>query len=305
MKLKNAVDLFLLSYQNPDTRKSHRIVLSHMLKHLDGYLEVDRLRPADLVEYAAVLDTCDTWSPATRRKYQKNVKTFFNWLVKIEEIDRSPARNVIRAKSLPAYISRDKAISDDELETMLTWSQFHPRHDALFKLLRDSGCRIGGAAGLRVDDIDFERNVAFVTEKGDKSRLIAFGVECANAIRVWLLQRRAGAGPVVFSITGRPIKAASLAQLVSAAAKKLGLRALGPHHFRHRKGHQLADAKVAPSIAATALGHSGPDITLKHYYPADWETAEQHLRALTQADEARQPKQVLKLPIDNRRKAGG
>lgn len=296
MKLKNAVDLFLKSYANPATRKSHRVVLHHLLDHLDGDLVVSALRPADLVEVAAVIDQHPVWAAATRRKYQKNIKTFFNWLVRIEELDRSPARNVIRSKKLPAYISRDKAITDQELELLLTWSQFRPRHDALFKLLRDSGCRIGGAAGLRVEDIDFERHVARVTEKGDKSRLIHFGEETARALTTWLLMtgRRTG---FVFSVDGGPIQSASLAQLVSLTAAKLGLRALGPHHFRHRKGHQLADAHVAPSIAATALGHSDPNITLRHYYPADWETAEAELRQITQADEQKQPKRILHLPL--------
>lgn len=296
MKLKNAVDLFLKSYSNPGTRKSHGVVLRHLLGHLDGDLEVSALRPADLVEYAALIDQNPRWTPATRRKYQKNIKTFFNWLVRIDELDRSPARNVIRSKKLPAYVSRDKAISDNELEILLTWSQFRPRHDALFKLLRDSGCRIGGAAGLQVEDLDFERGVARVTEKGNKARLIHFGDDTARALTGWLLMtgRRSGC---VFSVDGGPIQPASLAQLVSLAATKLGLRALGPHHFRHRKGHQLADAHVAPSIAATALGHSDPTITLRHYYPADWETAEAELRQLTKADEQKQPKRILQLPV--------
>lgn len=296
MKLKNAVDLFLTSYRNPGTRKSHRVVLAHLLRHLDPDWEVAAIRPADLVGYAALLDAYDGWTPATRRKYQKNIKTFFNWLVKIEEIEKSPARNVVRAKRLPAYVSRDKAISDAELEALLTWSQFQPRHDALFKLLRDSGCRIGGAAGLKVEDLDFDRGVARVVEKGDKARLIAFGDEAGRALQVWLLARKRSAGPYVFSVDGRPIKADSLAQLVSKTAKRLGLRALGPHHFRHRKGHQLADARVAPSIAATALGHSDPAITLQHYYPADWASAEAELRQLAAKDEAKQPRRIIPLP---------
>lgn len=299
MKLKNAVDLFVKSYRNRGTRKSHEIVLRHMLQHLSGDLEVAMIRPSDLVSYAAVLDENAAWSPATRRKYQKNVKTFFNWLVKIEEIDKSPARNVVRARKLPAYVSRDKAITDDELEAMLTWSQFHLRHDALFKLLRDSGCRIGGAAGIKVSDIDFEKDLARVTEKGEKSRLIAFGDETSLAIRMWLASRGPDCGEYVFSRSGGPITAAALAQLVSKVAEKLGLRSIGPHHFRHRKGHQLADAKVAPSIAATALGHSSSDITLKHYYPADWETAEQELRAITKLDEAKQPKRIIQMPASS------
>lgn len=297
MKLGQAVNLFVRGYRNDQTRHTYEIVMSHLLQHIDASLDVADIHPVDLVEYGQLIDQNPAWAEATRRKYAKSVKTFFNWLEKIEAVAKSPAKNVIRARKLPTYISRDKAITDDELNALLTWSQFKPRYDALFKLLRDSGCRIGGAAGLKASDIDFERGVARVTEKGNKTRLIAFGPEAANALRRWLLIRKPDTGPYVFTANGQPIKSTSLAQLVSRAASQIGLRSLGPHHFRHRKGHQLADAHVAPSIAATALGHSDPNITLTYYYPADWASAEAELRKLASADEQKQPQKVIALPV--------
>lgn len=295
MKLKTAVDLFLRGYRNDLTRKTYAVITTHMLAHVSGELDVAQLRPVDLVEYGQLIDQNPDWSLATRRKYAKSIKAFFNWLVKIEAIEHSPARNAIKAKRLPSYVSRDKAISEEELAYILTYTQFRPRDDALVKLLRDSGCRIGGAAGLKVSDIDFENKRAKVTEKGDKTRLIAFETETAVALRKWILMRKPGAGPYVFTRDGKPIQSANLAQVISRMAERLGLRSLGPHHFRHRKGHQLADAKVAPSIAATALGHASPMITLEHYYPADWASAEEELRKLAQQDEQKQPKPIIRL----------
>lgn len=302
MKLGKAVDVFVRGYRNEQTRHTYEIVTRHLLRHIDPEIDVADLRPVDLVEYGQLIDQNPAWSEATRRKYAKSIKTFFNWLEKIEAVPKSPAKNVIRARKLPTYVSRDKAITDEELNVLLTWSQFKPRYDALFKLLRDSGCRIGGAAGLKVSDIDLDRNVAHVVEKGNKPRMIAFGNETANALRRWLLMRKPDAGPYVFSVNGKPIKSANLAQLVSRTASQLGLRSLGPHHFRHRKGHQLADDHVAPSIAATALGHSDPNITLTYYYPADWASAEAELRRLAAIDEQKQPQKVITLPV--RRSAG-
>ncbi|MCB0079217.1 MAG: hypothetical protein KDD73_17590, partial [Anaerolineales bacterium] len=54
----------------------------------------------------------------------------------------------------------------------------------------------------------------------------------------------------------------------------------------------LADARVAPSIAATALGHTSIQTTLDHYYPGDWESAEKALRETHRAPETPTPANI-------------
>lgn len=67
------------------------------------------------------------------------------------------------------------------------------------------------------------------------------------------------------------------------------IRTLSAHSFRHRKGHQFADARINPSVAATALGHESVLTTLQHYYPDDWETAAEAMEefALKREDKTR------------------
>ena len=76
------------------------------------------------------------------------------------------------------------------------------------------------------------------------------------------------------------MKPENVSLIIRRAAQLAGVRVLSSHSLRHRKGHQLADSRIAPSIAATVLGHSDVVITLQHYYPADWESAEQAMREL-------------------------
>lgn len=283
MMLRAAANLFLGQYDNPGTRRAYRDILRPLVAYLGPDRPIDRLQPVDVVEYQQSLRQ-KGYADATVRKHTKGIKTFFNFLVRHELIDVSPART-IQARKLPTYISRDKAMTDDELERILDFVKWKPRDHALIRFLADTGCRAGGASKLRVQDLDLPNYRAVVIEKGSKTRPVAYGEACAQAIRIWLLQRPAEAGDFVFSSTDTPIKPDNISLIVRRACLEVGVRSLGSHSLRHRKGHQLADAKVAPSIAATALGHSDPTITLQHYYPADWESAEKELRKLALPDD--------------------
>ncbi len=289
MLLRDAVDLFLGEYK-PSTQQAYRGPLYRMRDWLGPARPLENLQSAHLVEYFQDVKA-HGYSPATLQKHAKSIKTFFNWCVRLRLMEASPAR-FIRAPKPPRLISREKAMRDDELERILEYllHKTVPRDYALVLFLADTGCRRGGAATLRLQDIDFEALTAEVTEKGERARKVAFGEKCAQAIRRWLAYRGdhyAVKGTYVFSVDGLPLKPEVISQAIRRACKRVGVRTLSSHSLRHRKGHQFADHRIAPSIAATALGHSDPMITVSYYYPSDWETAQQALRELATRPQAK------------------
>lgn len=277
--LNALLNLFLDQYK-PTTRRAYLDCLRPLVQFIGPARTPEDVKRTHLLEYSNHLNM-RSYSPATVRKHIKAIKTWFNWLVRIGFLPATPA-DVLRAKRLALYVQRDKAIKDHELEQVLQWTKFNPRNHALILFLADTGCRAGGAANLTITDLHLDRLTAEVVEKGDRRRPVAYGRACADAVRVWLQIRPASAGIYVFSRTDQPIKPANISQIVRRACLRVGVRSLGSHALRHRKGHQLADAKVAPSVAARALGHQDVTTTLQNYYPADWETAERELRKLAQ-----------------------
>lgn len=282
MHLSDAISLFLGEYK-PTTRKTYAASLTIMQGYLGPARPLADIQPAHVIEFFQKVIYSRDLAPATIQKHTKTVKTFFNWCVRIDLLVKSPAL-AIRGKKLPRNISRDKAMSDAELSAIIEavrWDK--PRDFALILFLADTGCRRGGVAGLQLKDIDWGKLRAVVTEKGEKSRLVAFSPLCALALQRWLANRQAHYkihGTYVFSTDGSPMKAENVSLIIRRAAAAAGVRVLSSHSLRHRKGHQLADSRIAPSIAATLLGHSDVTITLRHYYPADWESAEKAAREL-------------------------
>lgn len=290
MKLTKAIELFL-NEKLPVTKESYFYILRDMQNFLGPARPVDSIKPEHLVEYTNDVNSRN-YSPITVRRYTKTVKTFFNWVVNLELIDKSPAR-VLKLRKVSDYVPPEKAMTDDELAKLLDFAKWKPRDFALILFLADTGCRAGGASGLKLDDLDLPHCRATVTEKGDKTRPVAYGEACARAIGLWLIKRSRKAGCYLFSSTQSPVKPGNISQIVRRNCLKCGLRSLGSHSLRHRKGHQLADARIAPSVAATAMGHEDARITIEHYYPHDWERAEAALRELAQPVD--QPKNIIEL----------
>jgi len=281
MNLLKAIDLFLGEHK-PTTAKSYLQPLKSLRDWVGPARELSDISPELLIEYFQMLNKRG-YALATVQKHVITVKTFFNWIVKIDKLEKSPAR-VIRGRKLPRAISRDKAMSDAELSAIIDAVRYKPRDYALVMFLSDSGCRRGGAAGLRLQDINWRERTAKVTEKGDKPRFVAFGEHCQVALVKWLGYRGSLKGSLpgvyIFSFDGALMKPENISLIIRRAAAKAGVRVLSSHSLRHRKGHQYADARIAPSIAATALGHSDVLITLNSYYPGDWESAKKTLHEL-------------------------
>lgn len=287
MELEQAIELFLGEHK-ASTREAYSQGLRPMMAWMGPKKDLTEVRPELLIEYFQMVVKKRGYAPATEQKHIKSVKVFFNWCIKLDLLITSPAK-MVKGKRLSGAVDRHKAMTDEELVTLLDTLRFKPRDYALVMFLADTGCRRGGAVGLRMKDIDWNALVAVVTEKGEKTRKVAFGEKCAAALSSWLWYRSEHytlKGEYIFTRDGLPMHASNISLMMRRACKVAGLRSLSSHSLRHRKGHQLADARVAPSIAATALGHDDPQITLKYYYPKDWESAEKALRGLMTNPEA-------------------
>lgn len=288
MKLKDAVELFLGEY-TPSSSRSLGYRLRNMLNFIWDR-PLDMIRPFELVAYMQeVRQRPSIKSAVTINGYVKAIKAFFNWCVRVRLLEDSPA-SALHIARLDERISRDKAMPEAKYTKLVSTylmlakhkPKIHCRAYALILFLGDSGCRIGGAAGLQICDVYTKSRFAIVTEKGNPARRVWFGDECAAALDQWVeIQGADSREAYVFSPNGQAIRSDSLAQYFRRRCKDAKIGSYGPHSLRHRKGHQMADAKVPASVAATVLGHKNKMVTLEYYYPDDTLRAEMATQELS------------------------
>lgn len=298
MKLKEAIIAFLPTNPNPRTRQTYAYSLNKMSDYV-GNRPIDSITPFDMMNYINQLAKADgsPLAPDSINKEIKTCRTFFNWLVKTREITHTPM-SAIKYHPTPRRVDRSKAISQDDIALIIkTLKEMRkPREYALIMFLTDTGCRAGGVANLRVGDIDFSTNTAYVVEKGDKQRRVAFGEDTALALTRWIRKRKSKTD-FVFQSGNRSFSAEAVGSMVRRCCEWAGTsRLYQSHAFRHAKGHQLADAGVPASIVATALGHESVLTTLKSYFPQDEDRAIKALRDASLGATHIVPPNVVKIP---------
>lgn len=276
LTLEKACEAFLRSHKQA-TAEAYQYPLRDFVKFVGGGKLLEAVSALHVGEWGAELDRRG-YKVATYNKYIKSVRVFFNWLIKMELCTNSPAK-VLRIRKQNRMIARDKAMTDDDLEKVLEYVRWRARDYALICFLADTGARAGGASGLKWEDVNLLKREATVTEKGDKARSVAFGGRCADALAGW--RKKCPTSIWVFSRSNKPIQASAISQVVMRACAVVGVKVRGAHSLRHRKGYQFADARIAPSVAKTALGHENVLTTLQHYYPDDWERAKTSLEQLS------------------------
>lgn len=292
MQLHRAVDLFLME-RRPTTRRTYSYTVVPMRDFVGPSRSLDQIGTDHLLEFVQSIKSRPSLnSPASVNKHIKTMRTFFNWCVRMSFVDHSPAAG-LRLIPVPRSIDRSKAMPDTAYKQLVDYAKWTPRYFALVLFIGDTGCRIGGAAGLRWSDIDLDQNMAMVSEKGRPPRPVFFGDECRRALLLWRAEQTLTAGDHVFQKAGRRMNNDSLGQLFEKICRRAGIGSWGPHSLRHRKGHQLADNRTAPTIAAQALGHENAMTTLEYYYPKDWDRVREEL-ARTFEHTAQRDEKVLK-----------
>jgi site-specific recombinase XerD len=181
--------------------------------------------------------------PATVSLAFRSLQPFFNWAVGEDEIDASPMTRM----AAPIVPEEPPAVlRDDEVRELLKacdGNDFESRRDAaIIRLLLDTGMRRGELAGLKIEDIDFDQDVAFVTGKGRRPRACPFGANTAKALDRYLRIRdrhpQSGRPALWLGLKG-PMTDNGLLQMIRRRGRQAGLPRLFVHQFRHSFAHMM------------------------------------------------------------------
>lgn len=191
---------------------------------------------------AYLADLLDRTAAATAAKHYRSLQQLFRWLVDDGEIPRSPMERM----TAPAVPEQPvPVLTVDELARLLDackGNSFENRRDyAIVRLFLDTGMRAGELAGLTVEDLDHDHQVAHVLGKGRRGRACPYGAKTADALRRYLRARRAHpltASPALWLGVKGPLTDSGVRQLLERRAKEADVPNVHPHRFRHTFAHQ-------------------------------------------------------------------
>ncbi len=190
---------------------------------------------------AFLTDQLERWKPQTAKVRHGALRGFFNWCAEEGEIPASPMRHV-KAPHVPE--EPPAVLTEDQLKRLLKacdGPEFADRRDkAIIMLLIDTGMRRSELAGLKLEDVDLDQNVALVMGKGRRPRACPFGRKTALALDRYLrLRARHSKADEPWLWIGHKGRMTPEGVYVRLAyrARLAGIEGIHPHLLRHSFAH--------------------------------------------------------------------
>jgi site-specific recombinase XerD len=195
-------------------------------------------------------------APASRNVELSAVREFYKWCRRWEHRDDDPCARIDPPKK-PVRVSRFVGKSD--LADLL--AQLPDDLRRAVALGAYGGLRVSEAAALDWSDVDVESRRIIVRGKGDKERHVGLST-------VLLDHLLPEAGGNVVRGGGKAFSGHTLQQKVNKAIRGAGVDATF-HKLRHRYGYKSAEAGIAPTSIARAMGHSSLSTTMGYIAAVD------------------------------------
>ena len=215
---------------------------------------------------------------STLGRHAAAARGFTKWLVATGVVAADPGARLKAPRPdqhLPRVLSRGQIdrILDGLAAHAETGDPVAVRDLAIVELLYASAIRVSELAGLRVGDLDRSRLTVRVLGKGNKERIVPFGVPAARAIEAYLSDARpalldAAHSPgresaVMFlGARGGAITTRTIYEIVATLLNELpGTGPSGPHALRHTAATHLLDGGADLRAVQELLGHASLSTT--------------------------------------------
>ena len=193
------------------------------------------------------LDTLDC-GPATTRHRLSVVQTFCRWAVEQGHVAKDPSVGFKPPKQ-PRHLPRPVAEPDT---AALVDSLPDARAVAIVILMLQTGARCCEVVRLQVGDVDWHRRFVMFRGKGDKERVVPLPDEACIALRRYLAEHPAPAGPLFRSYTtGDSLTPGHIGALVRRWMREAGVK---------QAPRDGVDAHALRHTALTDMLHSGADV---------------------------------------------
>ncbi len=207
------------------------------------------------------------YSTSSMQRQLSAIRQFMLWLQKHAHILHNPTQDVQlkrQSRPLPGVLDIEllKQLLEQQPPNELRQQQLWWRDKAMLELLYSSGLRLTELQQIVLQDIDFNRQLIRVTGKGNKTRILPFGIHAKQSLLQWLqIYPHWGAtlrpdAAVFISQRGQVLGPRQIENRVKYQAQRAGIAVdLHPHLLRHCFASHLLSNSGDLRTVQEMLGH--------------------------------------------------
>ena len=262
--------------RSPHTRRAYAADLASFRAHYDGPLSgitADTLR--------GYFTTISGSAPATRARKQAALASFLSWAYRQDLIDADPMGKVERVRlDEPA----PRGVGRELVEKVLgAIPQAKKRDRLLFRLIYETGLRVGEALSLHVEDLDLSQDDErlHVLGKGNRRRTVLLDDPAlVRQLRKYLKDSGYKHGALFRAQKngrGGCLRYQSVQGVWAGYCRKAGVECT-LHQLRHSHATELVNDGVGLETIRRRLGHKNLQTTLRYAEQSD-KTSDAEIRA--------------------------
>ena len=264
-------------YSTDVTRVGHE-----ELRKFTGYLQNTRA----FMDHPYTGPQKKSLSGHTVNGYLRAIRAFWGWLLAEEFIEVNPFYRVKVPKAPKKVIV---PFSEEQLrlffEVVDAKSPVGFRDLTLTQALLDTGMRVTELTSLEMENVNLAQRCLKVHGKGDKERIVPFGVTVQKALAKYISKYRPRpiyplSDNLFLSRDGMPLTPNRVQSIIETCANKAGIKGVraSPHTFRHTFAISYLRNGGDVFTLQRILGHETLDMVRNYVNLAQTDLQEAHLR---------------------------
>ena len=207
-------------------------------------------------------------SRTTLARRTASARTFTAWATRTRRLAVDPGPRLVSPRphrTLPSVLRPEQA-ADAMRAAEVGAAEGEPialRDRAVVELLYATGLRVSELCGLDLVDVDYSRRVVRVLGKGNRERVVPFGLPAERALREWLergrsaLVTKGSPGAVFLGARGGRMDPRAVREVVHQTVRAVPRAAdTGPHGLRHSAATHLLEGGADLRTVQELLGHA-------------------------------------------------
>ena len=251
------VEMYLSNEYLGTKPQMQRSRLKHWLSHM-GEMPINDIGKEDI--NSGLDNLSNELSNATINKYKKLASVVFNYGIRELGLTENPTRYI---RSLPEKKGRTRYLSDNERKRLFkacrasNWELLY----LLVLMAITTGARRGELLGLRWNDIDFEKQAAYVNNtKNGEAKTLPLTIDVINELQVFIQNDSS----LIFASKITRSKPYVFYKPWKRAVEEAELNDFRFHDLRHTTASYLAQNGATLLEIADVLGHKQIEVTKRY-----------------------------------------